>query len=49
MREMRIPKNTMMVINIVTNLDQIGFVQLAITKMGIYKWAAYAIYFLFLA
>jgi hypothetical protein len=49
MREMRIPKHTMLVINTLTNLDQIGFVQLLIAKMGVYKWAAYCIYFLFLA
>lgn len=49
MREMRIPKNAMIIINTLTNLDKIGFVQLAIAKMGIYKWAAYCIYFLFLA
>lgn len=32
-----------------TNLDQLAVVQWTIAKLGLWKWAAYCVYFLFLA
>jgi hypothetical protein len=36
-------------IYLATNLDQLAIVQWSIGQLGLYKWAAYCIYFLFLA
>jgi hypothetical protein len=44
-----LPKEIALVINVLTNLDKISIVQMLIAKMGVYKFAAYAIYFLFFA
>ena len=48
-KHMPVGRNVVMAVNILTNLDQLSVIQYAILKMGIYKFWAYAIYFLFLA
>jgi hypothetical protein len=49
MTELNVPSEIITVINLATNLDKIGFVQILISKMGVYKFVAYLIYFAFLA
>lgn len=49
MSELDVPKSVVMVVNIANNLDKIGFVQMLISKLGVYKFVAYLIYFAFLA
>jgi hypothetical protein len=49
MSEFNVPDNIVMIINIVNNLDKISFIQLAISKLGVYKFLVYLIYFAFLA
>ena len=49
MSELDVPKSVVMVVNIANNLDKIGFVQILISKLGVYKFVAYLIYFAFLA
>lgn len=49
MTELNVPDNIVMIINIVSNLDKISFIQLAIAKLGVYKFLVYLIYFAFLA
>jgi hypothetical protein len=49
MTELNVPSEIVMVVNIANNLDKIGFVQILISKMGVYKFVAYLIYFAFLA
>jgi hypothetical protein len=49
MREFNVPQDVAMVINIANNLDKISFIQLAISKLGVYKFIVYLIYFAFLA
>jgi hypothetical protein len=49
MTELNVPDNVVMIINIVNNLDKISFIQLAISKLGVYKFLVYLIYFAFLA
>ena len=46
---MNLPKEITLVVNVLTNLDKISIVQILIAKMGVYKFWAYAIYFLFFA
>jgi hypothetical protein len=46
---MNLPKDIALVVNVLTNLDQISIVQMLIAKMGVYKFWAYAIYFLLFA
>lgn len=43
------PSSVITAVRLATNLDQISIVQFALTKMGIWKFWAYAIYFIFLA
>lgn len=45
----KLPKDIAIVVNVLTNLDQISVVQMLIAKMGIYKFWAYALYFIFFA
>ena len=49
MTELNVPDNIVMIINIVSNLDKISLIQLAIAKLGVYKFLVYLIYFAFLA
>jgi hypothetical protein len=49
MSELDVPKSVVIVVNIANNLDKIGFVQILISKLGVYKFVAYLIYFAFLA
>ncbi len=49
MKEFNVPKDIAMIINIANNLDKISFIQLAISKLGVYKFIVYLIYFAFLA
>lgn len=45
----KLPKDIALVVNVLTNLDQISIVQMLIAKMGVYKFWAYALYFIFFA
>jgi hypothetical protein len=45
----RIPKPIRTAIHLATNLDQLSVVQWTIGKLGLYKWIAYCVYFLFFA
>lgn len=49
MRYMKVERPAANIIYIATNLDKISIVQLAIGKLGLYKWMAYCIYFVFFA
>jgi hypothetical protein len=49
MAELNVPSEIVMIVNIANNLDKIGFIQILINKMGVYKFVAYLIYFAFLA
>ncbi len=47
MSEMNLPSNVILIINTLTNLDQLGFIQMAIAKIGINKFIFYLIWFVF--
>jgi hypothetical protein len=47
MSEMNLPSNVILIINTLTNLDQLGFIQMAIAKIGINKFIFYLIWFAF--
>lgn len=49
MKELNVPRDIVTVINIANNLDKISFIQLAISKLGVYKFIVYLFYFAFLA
>ena len=49
MEKMTVPNSVILAVKLATNLDQISVVQFALAKMGLWKFWAYAIYFLFLA
>ena len=44
-----IPTQIGMVMRFASSLDRISFLQLALTKWGVYKYMAYLIYLIFLA
>lgn len=46
---MRVPEPLSTAIHLALNLDQISVVQMAVGKLGLYKWIAYCVYILFLA
>jgi hypothetical protein len=47
MSEMNLPSNVILIINTLTNLDQLGFIQMAIANIGINKFIFYLIWFAF--
>lgn len=49
MSELDVPKSVVTIVNIANNLDKIGFVQILMSQLGVYKFVAYLIYFAFLA
>lgn len=48
-RHMNVPEPFANAIYLATNLDQLSIVQFGISKLGLYKWIAYCVYFLFFA
>lgn len=44
-----LPKNIVMVVSTLNNLDQISIVQLLIAKLGVWKFWAYLCWFVFIA
>lgn len=48
-RYMNIPEPVANAIYLATNLDQLSIVQFGISKLGLYKWIAYCVYFIFFA
>lgn len=46
---MNLPSNVILIINTLTNLDQLGFIQMAIAQVGINKFILYLIWFAFIA
>jgi hypothetical protein len=49
LNKMHVPRPVYTVVTVACNLDQISIVQIAIAKMGVYKWIAYCIYLAFFA
>lgn len=42
---MDLPKDVIIAVNILTNLDSLGIIQTIIAKMGVYKFVFYVLYF----
>jgi hypothetical protein len=49
MHYLHVPLPIRNAVYLATNLDQLAVVQWTIAKLGLWKWAAYCVYFLFLA
>jgi hypothetical protein len=48
-KKMNLPRPIYTALTVACNLDKLSIVQYTIAQLGIYKWAAYCVYFLFFA